>query len=296
MKLHAKLEIKSSSFADAHIQQIIVPAHDTVSAESVNKLPTLTFQCISLECMNKEEKKQFYQRLYSESVEMMFKFQRLFSSTTISLNKRKVPSQDICSRVQCLGSLTPVFEDSGLPVFRQQIPKLQQARTADDAMSVINGYCSFFNFHILELIIEQLGSSEDVANLSDYKKDFSEYAKRHVFQCPSEIGTMTFGDAKMFVTLDETFNKCSLSTLYLFCSNLCQILNLSPGSGLKLCQIEPGSLKLTFQLPFSLLQDVFPLTEEQESAIARLGVEKLWLIYTFNKQHVQVHTIVISYS
>ena len=189
-----------------------------VSGESVNTLPTLTFQCVSLEGMNKEEKKQFYRRLYSESVEMMFKFQRLFSSTTTSLNKRKVPPQDICSRVQCLGSLTPVFEDSGLPVFRQQIPKLQQAQTVDYAMSVIDGYCSFFNFHVLELIIEQLGSPEDVANLSDYKKDFSEYAKRHVFQCPSEIGTMTFGDAKMIVTLNETFNKYSLSTLHLFCS------------------------------------------------------------------------------
>ena len=243
--------------------------------------------------MNEEEKKQFYQTLYAESVKMMFKFQRLFSSTTISLNKRKVSSQDICNRVQCLGSLTPVFEDSGLPVlvFRQQIPKLQQAQTVDYAMSVISGYCSFFNFHILELIIEQLGSPEDTANLSKYKEEFNKYAKHHVFQCPSEVGTVTSGDAKMFVTLDETFNKCSLSTLHLFCSNLREVLNLSPGSGLKLCQIEPGSLKLTFQLPFSLLQDVFPLTEEHESALTRLGVEKLWLIYAFDKQHVQVHNI-----
>ena len=240
--------------------------------------------------MNKEEKKQFYQTLYAESVEMMFKFQRLFSSTTMSLSKRKISSQDICSRVQCLGSLTPVFDDSGLPVFRQQISKLQQARTADDAMSVINGYCSFFNFHLLELIIEQLGSPEDVANLSKYKGEFNEYAKRHVFQCPSEVGTVTSGDAKMFVTLDETFNKCSLSTLHLFCSNLREILNLSPGSGLKLCHIEPGSLKLTFQLPYPLLPDIFPLTEEQESALAKLGVTKLCLIYAFNKQCLQVHS------
>ena len=275
-------------YADAAVQQVIVPVHGTVGGENPSKLPTLTFQCMSLEGMNEEDKKQLYQTLYTESVEMMFKFQKLFSSTTVSLNKRKISSQDVCSRVQCLGSLTPVFEDSGLPVFRQQIPKLQQARTVDDEMSIINGYCSFFNFHILELIIEQLGSPEDAANLSKYKEEFNEYGKRHVFQCPSEVGTVTSGDAKMFVTLDETFNKCSLSTLHLFCSSLREILNLSPGSGLKLCQIEPGSLKLTFQLTFSLLQGTFPLTEEQESAMARLGVENLWLIYTFNKQHIQV--------
>ena len=157
-------------------------------------------------------------------------------------------------------------------------------------MSVISRYCSFFNFRILEHIIEELGSAEDAANLSKYKAEFNEYAKRHVFQCPSEVGTVTSGDAKMFVILDETFNKCSLSTLHLFCSNLREILNLSPGSGLKLCQIEPGSLKLTFQLPYSLLPDIFPLTEEQESALAKLGVTKLWLIYAFNKQCPQVHS------
>ena len=238
--------------------------------------------------MGKEEKKQFYQTLYAESVEMMFKFQKLFSSTKKSLKRRNISSQDISNHVECLGSLTPVFEDSGLPVLRKQIPNLQQAQTVDDAMSLISGYCSFFNFHIIEFIIEELGSPEDIANLSRYKEEFNEYAKRHVFQCPSEVGVVTSGDARMFVTLDETFNKCSLSTLHLFCSSLRDILNLSPGSGLKLCQIEPGSLKLTFQLPFSLLQGIFPLTEEQESAMARLGVEKLWLIYTFNKQHIQV--------
>ena len=106
---------------------------------------------------------------------------------------------------------------------------------------------------IPERIIEELGSPEDAVNLSEYKKDFSEYAKHHVIQCPSEVGVVTSDDGKMFVTLDDTFNKCSLNTLHLFCSDLCEVLNLSPGSGLKLCQIELGSLKLTFQLPFSLL-------------------------------------------
>ena len=64
-------------------------------------------------------------------------------------------------------------------------------------------------------------------------------------------------DAKMFVTLDEAYENCSLSALHLFISRLQDILKLSPGSGLKLCQIELGSLKLTFQIPLSVLQDTF---------------------------------------
>ena len=267
---------------------------DTVSG---SELPTFTFHCDNVEGLDEEERKQLYQNLYAESVEMMLKFQKLFSSLKRSLKTRNISSRDICSHVECLGSLRPVFEDTGLPVLRQQIPKLQQAETVDGAMSVISGYCSFFNFHVLEPIVEELGSPEDAANLSDYKKDFSEYAKRHVFQCPSEVGAMTSDDAKMFVTLDDTFNKCSLNTLHLLCSDLRKVLNLSPGSGLKLCQIEPGSLKLTFQLPFSLLRDntIFPLTKKQESALSNLGVEKLWLIYSFDGGDTQVCIRVYSY-
>ena len=116
----------------------------------------------------------------------------------------------------------------------------------------------------------------------------SEYAKRHVFECPSEVGTVTDSDAKMFVTLDETYDNCSLSALHLFTRQLQVILKLSPGSGPKLCQIEPGSLKLTFQLPFSVLQDIFPLSSEQEANLAGLDVDNLWLIYQFNRQQYQV--------
>ena len=225
---------------------------------------------------------------------MMVKFQKLFSSIKRSLKARSITSQDICGHVECLGSLRPIFEDSGLPVLRQQIPNLQQAKTVDGAMSIISRYCSFFNFRILELLVDELGSPEDAANLSDYKKDFSEYAtKRHVFQCPSDVGAVTSDDAKMFVTLDDTFNKCSVNALCLLCSDLCEVLNLSPGSGLKLCKIKPGSLKLMFQLPFSILQNktIFPLTKLQESALARLGVEKLWLIYSFNKHTIEVNIL-----
>ena len=33
-----------------------------------------------------------------------------------------------------------------------------------------------------------------------------------------------------------------------------------------------------------MLQEIFPLSDQQEEALSRLGVEKLWLIYQFNRQ------------
>ena len=283
--IHCTMEWLTAFHMMLYIHLSVVECHQAVDLKPKSKL---TFECLNLKRISEEMKQHLYQKLYSESVEMMFKFQKLFSSTRKSLKERKISSQQISNHVECLGSLKPAFDDSDLPVFRRQIPRLQHSSTVDDAMSVISSYCSFFNFHILELIIDELGSDEDAANLSKYKDEFSEYAKRHVFECPTEVGTMTDNDVKMFVILDETYDNCSLSALHLFTSKVQEVLKVSSGSGLKLCQIEPGSLKLTFQLPFSALRDIFPLSSEQEVALAGLGIDNLWLIYQFNRQQYQV--------
>ena len=88
----------------------------------------LDFECLNLK--GKDKKQQIYQKLYSESVEMMFKFQKLFSSTKKSLRERNITSHEISNHVECLGSLKPaLFDDSGLPVFRCQISRLQQTES-----------------------------------------------------------------------------------------------------------------------------------------------------------------------
>ena len=149
-------------------------------------------------------------------------------------------------------------------------------------------YCSFFNYHIIEHIISVLGTEQDQRNLLKYKEEFAEYGRRHVFECPPKFGEKSDCCADMFVVLDKNYDNCTVSNLDLFVINLHKILNISSGTGLKLQHIELGSLKLTFQLPFSVLQDIFPLSSEQESALAGLGVDNLWLVYQFNRQQNQV--------
>ena len=127
---------------------------------------------------------------------------------------------------------------------------------------------------------------QDRKNLEKYREEFDKYAERHVFECPAEVGTVSEGLANMFVTLDETFNSCTVRGLDLFVENLRKTLKISTGAVFKLTHVAPGSLKLTFQLPYSLLQDIFPLSSEQEPALNGMGVVNLWLIYHFNSTKV----------
>ena len=226
------------------------------------------------------------EQLCTKSEDMAYNFQKLFCATTNSLSERNISVADLVHHIECLGCLKPTYNDLDLPPLRHQLPGLAKAETVDTIMSVVSKYCSFFNYRMLEHIIEEFGTKEDQANLAKYKEEFKAYAECCVIECPVDVGTMSEeGHANMFVTLDDSFEGCTLSHVNVFIGNLRKILNISSDVALKLCRISPGSLKLIFQMPQFLQQAIFPLAYDQEAALADLGVVHLSCgDYQFNTQ------------
>ena len=97
---------------------------------------------------------------------------------------------------------------------------------------IVSEYCSFFNYHIIELIINKLGTEKDKENLAKYKEEFAEYGRRHIFECPSEVCERSDHCADMFVALDKNYDNCTVRNLDLFVINLRKTLKVSSGSGL----------------------------------------------------------------
>ena len=140
---------------------------------------------------------------------------------------------------------------------------------------------------MLEHIINEFGTRQDKRNLTQFKEDFTRYAECCVVKAPVEIGKMSEDDQirNMFVTLDDSFDNCTVSHLNIFIDDLRKILNISSHVHLKLCRICQGSLILTFQLPLFVHQAILPLSEKQEKALVHLGVVKLSCgIYYFTRK------------
>ena len=216
------------------------------------------------------------EQLCTKSEDMAYDFQKHFYATRNSLSERNISVADLVHHIECLGCLKPTYNDLHLPPLRHQLPGLAQAKTVHTVMSVVRDYCSFFNYRMLEHIIEEFGIQEDKTNLSKYKEKFKAYAECCVFDCPLEVGTMSEeGHANMFVTLDDSFESCTLSHVNAFIGNLRKTLNISSDVALKLCRISPGSLKLIFQMLQSVQKAIFPLSSDQEEALADLGVVQL---------------------
>lgn len=159
----------------------------TADQMSVSVEPCPTFPFLKLENLSKDQEEQLHQRIYVESERMTYAFQELFTATRISLVDRKVAVGELLKYIDCLGAVQPAFKGSDLPVLGCKLPELKETENIDNAMSVISSYSSFFNYRIVEKIIDNLGTKQDKANLTKYKEDFRIYAHRLVLECPSNL-------------------------------------------------------------------------------------------------------------
>ena len=178
--------------------------------------------------------------------------------------------------VMTLGAFNPVFKKSQMPVFHQFFKELKAANTIPGVFMVLNDYFSFFNYHIIEHIIKELGTEEDKAKLQRYKKDFKQYAQRRIFECLPEFGPVSDADhADIFVKVDAQYENYTIAEIEGFRHKLSEILRVSSQGVLRLCRIEKGCVLLKFQVPSFVRQKIFPLSGDQEKVLAAEGVIKL---------------------
>ena len=235
-----------------------------------------SFPYLDLSGLTHEEQQVLRGRLQSESQNMMRKFQKLISATIKSLDRQNVSPDKLLCHVMAMGSLKPVFKKPQMPAFHHFYNELKAAKTVYESFLVLKDYFSFFNYHIIEHIIEELGTEDDKAKLQEYKEDFNQYAKRRIFECLPEFGSISDIDhADVFVKVDSQYETYTVEEIEMFRHKLSEILRVSFQGILRLCRIDKGCFQLMFQVPSLVQQEIFPLSREQEKALAAMGVTKL---------------------
>ena len=177
-----------------------------------------------------------------------------------------------------LGAFDPVFKEPQVPVFQYCFPKLEAADSISKVFLVLKDYFSFFNYHIIEHIIEELGTEEDKTELHKYKEELNQYAKRRIFECLPEFGPVSQSDADhadVFVKVDLQYENYTVEQVEWFRHKLSEILRVSSQGILRLCRVDKGCFQLMFQVPASVQHEIFPLSREQEKALAAMGVIRL---------------------
>ncbi|MCG8624541.1 MAG: hypothetical protein MJE68_21420, partial [Proteobacteria bacterium] len=103
------------------------------------------------------------------------------------------------------------------PLRKKHVKKLKEAKTIDDTFDVLRPYniMSFFNYEILEFLIEKKGLEEDKVKLKEFLKEFTKFCKQSVFEIPSTMLRQNEEEAtglqKFCVKITKQFKAASIS-------------------------------------------------------------------------------------
>ena len=210
---------------------------------------TSSFPYLKVSGLSPEQQEGLRIRLCVESEDIVRKFGHLHSRVYESLCKRNVPVDKLVTHLLSLGAFDPVHKDSQKPVLQAFFQELQNAGSIEKVLFIIRDYISFFNYHVIEHIVNELGTDQDRVELQNYEKEFDEYSKRRVYECPPEYGSKNDADhADLVVKVDSVYEDFTVKELKKFQYRLSRIL-VTPQSVLCLCQVEEGCLQLIFQVP-----------------------------------------------
>jgi len=235
-----------------------------------------SFPYLHLSGLTPEQQQNLKGKLKKEFIKITTHFQYLVSTTLESLQEQGVTVREFLPHLMTLGTYDPVFKDSQEPVLRQQFRNLEKAENISEIFWIFKEYISPFNYHIIKHIIKMLGTGKDKDRLKEYKKIFHQYAKRRVYECPPQFGPESkVGHADIFVKVDSQYENYTVVEIEGFRQKLSKILQVSSQGVLYLCRVEKGCFQLVFQIPSFVQQEIFPLSREQERALAAKGVIRL---------------------
>ena len=75
----------------------------------------------------------------------------------------------------------------GKPLLEKEKDRLAKAQNIDAIFDILRPHMTFFNYEILEFVIETRGSKEDKQALQKYLYDFQFFCRRSVFEVPKSI-------------------------------------------------------------------------------------------------------------
>ena len=230
--------------------------------------------------MSEDARETFYGRLSTENREMQLKFQCLVNVTIDSLKKQNVTPEDISSKLMCCPTYEPQIGNSKT-LLVDCLEEIKQAKSIDGAFFVMRSYFSFFNYELIQHIIQAYRL--ETTDLLKYEKELKEFCERRVYEFPQgDYGTMNSSDCKLIVHLDSEFEKFTLNSLRTFRHRLCEIIGYS-GPEVRLINVKKASVKLEFAISASAVNEVFPLSEDQKKAlqferVKSFGVEMLFTV------------------
>ena len=247
-----------------------------VAAPQGHNNASSSFPHLDMGKLSEKDRLALQSKLLKDSDDIILEFADLIHDTITSIASR-VSVMQLSNRLNNLGSYRPTRNPK--PLLQNQLDEIKRAEDVEKVFCVLGDYYSFFNYGIIEKIVSWFGTLEDKKRLEAYKEHFKIFCKRRTFECPSNIfgNPADEGKTNLVMKVEESWNPtdgCSLENVLRLRNSLGKILEVESDM-LYLCQIDKGCVELLFQVPSFVEEDIFPLSMEQQRALASIGVPRL---------------------
>ena len=114
---------------------------------------------------------------------MKTEFASLFVDVIFSFKDRGIDPQDITSCILALAECDPAISK---PLLERLKEELKRAKSVNDTFDVLRPHVTFFNYEILEFLIEKRGSAIDQRKLQTFIKELQNFCRQSV--SPNVLG------------------------------------------------------------------------------------------------------------
>ena len=210
--------------------------------------------------------------LSSQTQDILRHFADLRTNTRKSLTTRNVEPDEVADSAL---SLMKQFD----PCYIKELNEASEKSVARVFM-VLSRHMSFFNYEILEHIIQHLGTDDDRRNLARYLEHFRNFCRRSVFQVPSGVlgSSPAAGEVKLSVYITDLkiygdgASDITLVSIKRIQWKLASILHVK-ASTLQVYEIEIGSIIILLTVPSTMAVNLLRYTREQGLELQSCGLQ-----------------------
>ena len=135
--------------------------------------------------LTSEDKVELEAQLILSADSMRKKFASLLVNVINSFQHQGIDPRRLASTVFALTEYDdPII---GKPLLERDKEALMKAQTVDHTFDVLRPHMTFFNYEILEFLIEEMGSLSDKQKLQKFLQEFKRFCRRSVFEIPPNV-------------------------------------------------------------------------------------------------------------
>ncbi len=242
-KLHDSYECHKTATRRVEQPQLSPPTHQQLPPEA----PTsFSFPYLDTSNLDEDNRIELEDRLIRDTRKMMFYF------TSFTLNIQ----ESFETRIQ--------FDKIKYSILNLEIFDPEDKQKIENAQNLAQIFMtlriSFFNYEIVQYLIELLGSPDDHKRLDKYCSALDQFGQRNVFEVPAEVFSSKSPNktAKVFV-LKCTEKVATLEYVKRLTQRIAEALGLKEAM-LQLCSVRQGCLELHFLITLAVAKRIYPVS------------------------------------